>query len=108
MSLEAVLDQIEHDPQLARRISRWQHLSPRPPRYAGFPPGIDPRLVEVLLRQGKAIIICSSYLPEVMGLSDRILVMSDGEITGEVPSSEADEELLLRMASKIPANITIQ
>ena len=52
MSLEAVLDQIEHDPQFARRISRWQHLSPRPPRYAGFPPGIDPRLVEALRQRG--------------------------------------------------------
>jgi DEAD/DEAH box helicase domain-containing protein len=52
MSLEAVLDQIEHDPQLARRITRCQHLSPRPARYADYPAGVNPRLIEALRRRG--------------------------------------------------------
>jgi ribose transport system ATP-binding protein len=59
------------------------------------------RLIESLIHQGKAVILCSSYLPEVMGLADRILVMAEGEITGEVARQHADEELLLRLASKI-------
>jgi ribose transport system ATP-binding protein len=62
------------------------------------------RLIEDLIQQGKSIILCSSYLPEIIGLADRILVMAEGEIAGEVPASEADEEHLLRIASKIAAN----
>lgn len=59
------------------------------------------RLIEALIQRGKTVVLCSSYLPEVIGLADRILVMAEGEITGEVMSQDADEELLLRLASKI-------
>jgi DEAD/DEAH box helicase domain-containing protein len=52
MSLKQVLHQIEHDPQLARRITHWRHLPPRPGRYADYPAGIDPHLVEALRRLG--------------------------------------------------------
>ncbi len=62
------------------------------------------RLIESLIHQNKAVILCSSYLPEVMGLADRILVMAEGEITGEVSQQDADEELLLRLASKVATN----
>jgi ABC-type sugar transport system ATPase subunit len=62
-------------------------------------------LIEQLVQQGKAVIVCSSYLPEVIGLSDRIIVMADGKITGEVNREDANEELLLRMASNIPAQV---
>jgi ribose transport system ATP-binding protein len=62
------------------------------------------RLIEALIQRGKAVVFCSSYLPEVIGLADRILVMAEGEITGEVMSQDADEELLLRLASKIQTN----
>jgi ribose transport system ATP-binding protein len=60
-------------------------------------------LIEELIQQGRAIIVCSSYLPEVIGLSDRILVMAEGRLTGEVARDDANEELLLRLASNIPA-----
>ncbi len=52
MNLEDVLDQIEHDAQLARRITRWQRLAPRRARYADFPAGIDTRLVTALRQCG--------------------------------------------------------
>jgi len=64
-------------------------------------------LVEDLLRRGAAVIIVSSYLPEVMGLADRILVMSEGRPTGIVERSDfavngkMNEEMLVRMASGI-------
>jgi ribose transport system ATP-binding protein len=58
------------------------------------------RLIESVLQAGKAVIVCSSYLPEVIGLADRILVMAEGEITGEVQRQDANEETLLRLASK--------
>ncbi len=52
MSLQAVLDEIERDTQLARRITHWRHLKPRPGRYADYPAGIEPRLVAALRERG--------------------------------------------------------
>ncbi len=49
-------------------------------------------------KAGKGVILISSELPEVIGLSDRILVMRDGRITGEVSRGEANEEILLKYA----------
>jgi ribose transport system ATP-binding protein len=57
-------------------------------------------IAQDLVKQGKSIIICSSYLPEIIGLSDRILVMAEGSLTGEVQRNEANEEYILRLASK--------
>lgn len=61
------------------------------------------KVLEKLLEAGKSIIFISSYLPEVIGVSERILVISEGRQMGIVEKSEATEELLLRMASGIPA-----
>lgn len=61
------------------------------------------RLIERLISEGKSIIYISSYLPEIIGISDRIVVMSQGQIVGIVDTQEASEEKLLKMASKIPA-----
>jgi DEAD/DEAH box helicase domain-containing protein len=52
MSLEQVLDQIEQDAQLARRITHWQHLPQRPARFGDFPAAIDPRLTKALRQRG--------------------------------------------------------
>lgn len=60
------------------------------------------KIMEELTKQGKAIILISSYLPEVMGLSDRLIVMSKGEITAEFNHEELKtlkEEDVLRKAS---------
>ena len=45
--------------------------------------------------QGKAILLISSELPELLGLSDRILVMDDGEFVAEFPAAEATQERIL-------------
>src|SRR5690606_33331984 len=42
-----------------------------------------------LVKQGVAILMISSELPEVLGMSDRVLVMSDGRVTDEIPRAEA-------------------
>jgi ABC-type sugar transport system ATPase subunit len=54
-----------------------------------------------LVRQGKAIVLVSSEIPELMGLSDRILVMAGGRITGELPRAEFSQERILRYASQL-------
>lgn len=60
------------------------------------------QLLESLTAQGKAVILISSYLPEVMGMSDRLIVMSKGEITAEFSKEDLvtlKEEDVLKMAS---------
>ncbi|MEM1294077.1 MAG: hypothetical protein AAGH89_01855 [Verrucomicrobiota bacterium] len=42
------------------------------------------RLINTLVEDGKAVILISSELPEILGMSDRILVMHEGKIRGEV------------------------
>ena len=50
-------------------------------------------------RQGVGIIMASSDLPELLGMSDRILVMHEGRIAGEVSRAEASEEAIMRLAT---------
>jgi ribose transport system ATP-binding protein len=59
------------------------------------------KLIQTLLAKGKAIILVSSYLPEVMGLADRIIVVYEGNVTGTLLRSEFEEERVLRLASGI-------
>ncbi len=56
-------------------------------------------LINDLAAQGKAIIIISSELPEILGICDRILVMRDGRISGEIESAaQASQEDIMAMA----------
>jgi len=56
-------------------------------------------LINRLASQGKAIVMISSELPEVLGMSDRIIVMHDGEIRGEISdANHATQEQILHMA----------
>jgi ABC-type sugar transport system ATPase subunit len=59
------------------------------------------RLIRALAKQGIAVLLISSDMPEVLLLSDRILVMRGGEISGEVSHAEATQEKVLALA--IPA-----
>ncbi|MEG1480768.1 sugar ABC transporter ATP-binding protein [Clostridium sp.] len=55
-------------------------------------------LLNELKASGKAIIMISSDMPEVLGISDRIMVMSEGKITGEVSREEATQEKIMKLA----------
>ena len=56
-------------------------------------------LINELATQGKAVILISSELPEVLGMADRILVMHGGRITGEIADvARATQEQVLRLA----------
>ena len=60
------------------------------------------KLIERLTAQGRGVILISSYLPEVMGLSDRLIVMAQGKITAQYDKEALKtltEEDVLRMAS---------
>ncbi len=55
-------------------------------------------LMNRLVEEGMSIIMISSELPEVLGMSDRLYVMSGGSITGELSAEEADERKVMAMA----------
>ncbi|RNB80372.1 sugar ABC transporter ATP-binding protein [Brevibacillus nitrificans] len=52
-----------------------------------------------LAQEGVAILMISSELPEVLGMSDRVLVMHEGRITGEFTREEATQEMIMRAAT---------
>lgn len=56
------------------------------------------QLINELARQGKAIILISSELPEVLGLSHRVLVISRGKITANLSREEATQEIIMKYA----------
>ncbi|RPD93071.1 sugar ABC transporter ATP-binding protein [Candidatus Pantoea deserta] len=57
------------------------------------------RLIVELARQGVAIILISSELPEVLGMSDRIVVMHEGRVTGIVDAVTADQTSIMSLAA---------
>ncbi|MDO4276881.1 MAG: sugar ABC transporter ATP-binding protein [Eubacteriales bacterium] len=57
-------------------------------------------LINELKLQGIGVMIVSSEMPEVMGISDRIIVMCDGRITGELSAAEATQDRILRYATQ--------
>lgn len=57
------------------------------------------QLITELAKKGKGIIIVSSEMPELLGITDRILVMSNGEVAGIVNTRETSQSEILRLAS---------
>ena len=52
-----------------------------------------------LAEQGAAVVLVSSELPELLGMSDRIVVMRQGRIVAELSREEADQETVMRWAT---------
>ena len=59
------------------------------------------RLMNDLVQQGKSIIMISSEMPELLRMSDRIVVMCEGVKTGELPIEEASQEKIMTLATKL-------
>lgn len=57
-------------------------------------------IINDLVAAGKSVIIISSELPEVLGMSDRIYVMNEGKIVGEVDGKEATQEIIMSYIMK--------
>ena len=56
-------------------------------------------LIRQMAQRGMALVVISSELPEVLGLSDRVLVMRQGMLVGELSGSEANEERVMALAT---------
>jgi ABC-type sugar transport system ATPase subunit len=87
-------------------LAKWLALKPRVLILDEPTRGIDVGakaevhgLIDRLAHEGIGIILISSELPEVIHMSDRILVMAAGAIVGEVPRAEASQERVLALAS---------
>jgi len=58
------------------------------------------KLLDALADQGRAIVMISSELPEVLRMSHRVLVMCEGRLTGELPASQATQERIMQLATQ--------
>lgn len=92
-------------------ISMWLGIQPElliidePTR--GVDVGAKAEIYENIKRfsdQGKGVVVISSELPELIGLCDRVIVMHQGEIHGEIQKSELSEDLIMQMATGISSN----
>jgi ABC-type sugar transport system ATPase subunit len=52
------------------------------------------QLIDDLARRGMAVILVTSELPELLGLADRVLVMREGRLVGELPGGSREEEVI--------------
>ncbi|WP_116134285.1 multiple monosaccharide ABC transporter ATP-binding protein [Tropicimonas sp. IMCC34043] len=57
-------------------------------------------IINELAAEGKGILMISSEMPELLGMCDRIYVMNEGRIVGELPAAEASQERIMRMIIK--------
>jgi ABC-type sugar transport system ATPase subunit len=60
-------------------------------------------LLRELTQRGVGVIMISSELPEVLGMSDRILIMREGEVVGEISHADATEENVMAYAAGVQA-----
>jgi inositol transport system ATP-binding protein len=105
-SLQQIIKNLSGGNQQKALIARWLLQDPdilfldEPTR------GIDVgakseiyNLIFELAKKGKAIVVVSSELPEILGLSDRIIVMHEGRKTGELSREEATQEKIMQLAT---------
>ncbi len=90
-------------------IGKWLSLSPRVLLLDEPTRGIDVgakqeiyQLMEELAEQGMAVLFVSSELEEILGMSDRVLVMHEGALTGELSREQLSEEAVMQLATEAP------
>jgi putative multiple sugar transport system ATP-binding protein len=104
-SIEQKVNNLSGGNQQKVQIAKWLYVEPKVLILDEPTRGIDVgakyeiySLMNKMVEQGMSIIMISSELPEVLGMSDRLYVMSEGQITGELPVEEATEEKVMKMA----------
>lgn len=106
-SVETIVNTLSGGNQQKTSLAKWLFAEPSVILLDEPTRGIDVgakfeiyTLMNQLVAQGMSIIMISSELMEVLGMSDRVYVMSEGMITGEVDAKDATEESIMRMATK--------
>ncbi|WP_047304064.1 sugar ABC transporter ATP-binding protein [Pseudomonas fluorescens] len=105
-SLEQCIDTLSGGNQQKALLARWLMTKPRILILDEPTRGIDVgakaeiyRLIAALASEGMAVIMISSELPEVLGMSDRVMVMHEGQLMGILDRSEATQERVMQLAS---------
>lgn len=105
-NLEVKVSQLSGGNQQKVVLSKWLLNNPRILILDEPTRGIDVgakyeiyKIIVELAKQGVGIILISSELPEVLGMSDRVLVMSGGKIAGELSRNEATQEKIMALAT---------
>ncbi len=95
-------------------IGRWLLVKPRVLLLDDPTRGIDVgakaelyALIDRLCREGLAVILTSSELPELLALADRIIVLSEGRLTAEFPRAAATEQKIMEAATGTTKHVTI-
>ena len=106
-SVEQLVGNLSGGNQQKVQVAKWMFVKPNVLILDEPTRGIDVgakyeiyTLMNRLVEEGMSIIMISSELPEVLGMSDRLYVMSEGTITGELTAEEATEERVMAMAIK--------
>lgn len=106
-SLSEIVENLSGGNQQKLLIARWLLTNPKILILDEPTRGIDVgakseihRLITQLAGQGVAILMISSELPEVLGMSDRIMVMHEGCVSGFLDRSEADQMSVMKLAAK--------
>ena len=106
-SLEQIVGKLSGGNQQKVSLGKWLFVGPKllildePTR--GIDVGAKFEIYSVmnkLIEEGMSIIMISSELGEVLGMSDRVYVMADGENKGELPIKEADQEKIMQLATQ--------
>ncbi len=105
-SLNEIVGNLSGGNQQKILVSRWLLTSPDILMLDEPTRGVDVgakaeihKLMNELVAEGKSILMISSEMPELMGMSDRIMVMHEGHLTGILDRSEATQEKILLLAS---------
>ncbi|HBV40071.1 MAG TPA: D-xylose ABC transporter ATP-binding protein [Erwinia sp.] len=106
-TMDQIINNLSGGNQQKVLIARWLLAQPKVLILDEPTRGIDVgakaeiyRLISELANRGVAIIMVSSELPEIIGMSDRVMVMHGGRITGILTKEEADQETILSLASE--------
>ncbi|HHD7473796.1 TPA: sugar ABC transporter ATP-binding protein [Klebsiella oxytoca] len=105
-TMDQIINNLSGGNQQKVLISRWLLAQPKILILDEPTRGIDVgakaeiyHLISELANRGVAVIMVSSELPEILGMSDRVMVMHEGRITGILNREEADQEAILSLAS---------
>jgi inositol transport system ATP-binding protein len=105
-SLDQLIQNLSGGNQQKALIARWMLTLPDILMIDEPTRGIDVgakseihRLMSKLAQSGKAVIMVSSEMPEILGMSDRIIVMHEGQVTGELSRAEATQEKIMQLAT---------
>lgn len=110
-SIKQIVEYLSGGNQQKVVIAKWLYSEPKilildePTRGVDVRTKVEVyRLINRLVREGVAVLMVSSDLPEVLGLSDRVLVMREGRVVGEFDARDTNEEEIIACASGLRLN----